>query len=199
MSISPTVFFDIGGVLLTDGWDYRQRQEIYNKFSLNPIVIENKHKLIEKDFNEGRICLDDYLLQTVFDAPQVFTKEQYYSSICELSQPIPEMLLFAKKLKEKAPLYSLNNESKELHQYRVETYRLNDLFSGYFCSGFMGLSKPCETIFRIALDTLSLRPSEVIFVDDRSKNIQVAKEIGFITVHHRDVEATSKELQALLS
>ncbi len=196
-----TVIFDIGGVLLTNGWDREQRAKTWAAFGLNPGEIEEKHKQYRDALDDGGINLSDYLDRTIFDAARSFSKEEFITAMKAVSQPFPEMLALARRVKaaEKWFVCSLNNECRELHRHRVATYKLKEIFSVSFCSAYMRKSKPNPEIYENALGMLGVQPSETVLIDDREKNLPPAAALGMNIIHHTLAADTEQRLKALLA
>lgn len=192
------LIFDIGGVLLTNGWDHGQRKESCNFFDIDVEEYERKHEPLSHALDCGEISLRDYLKKTVFYTSRSFSEDQFLQHIREHSKPYNDMIDLARSFVGKYPLYTLNNESPELHEYRVKTFKLDQIFSVFFCSGFLGVAKPLPEIYRRVLGMLGIRPSEIIFIDDREGNLVVPKELGMRTIHHKVRNETEQKLKELL-
>ena len=193
------LFWDVGGVVLSNGWDRAARQAVTRQFGLDEAEFESRHELVVSRFETGRMSLDTYLARTVFYAPRAFSPEQVRQFMFAQSQPKPATLKFLAKLAGAGRylLATLNNESRELNQYRIETFHLRKYFTVFFSSCFLGAQKPDEEIFRLALEMTQRRPDEVVFIDDRSLNVECARHCGLCGIQFQSVEQLEQELRRL--
>jgi len=189
------LFWDVGGVLLTNAWDHDERNLAIERFVLDKPEFETRHKKLVPAFEEGRLTLDEYLDQTVFYQPRTFTAEDFKRFMFSLSKSIPGMLEVARSLSGKFLMATINNESRELNQYRIQNFGLRDCFDFFVSSCFVGMRKPEERIFRLALDLTQQDPAECCFIDDRPVNIEGAAKAGMRTVLMRDPIQLRKDLQ----
>jgi putative hydrolase of the HAD superfamily len=192
-----TLFWDVGGVLATNAWDHQERSLAIEKFHLDKAAFESRHAEAVTAFEEGRLSLDDYLGRTVFYQLRTFSREEFQRFMFSLSKSKPETLKFAASLSKKYLLGTINNESRELNAYRIEQYGLAKIFDLFVSSCFVGIRKPDESIYRLALD-LTQRPAwECCFIDDRPVNIEAAAKVGMNTVLVKSPEQLRQDLQTL--
>jgi putative hydrolase of the HAD superfamily len=192
-----TLFWDVGGVLLTNAWDHEERERATEKFQLEKADFEARHKEAVTAFEEGKITLDQYLDRTVFYQPRKFSKEEFKAFMFSLSKPKPGVLEFARSLSSKCLMATINNESRELNEYRIRQFNLTQIFDLFVSSCFVGIRKPDEKIYRLALDLIQRSPEECCFIDDRPVNIDAAAKVGLRTVLMRDLTQLKKDLQSL--
>ena len=193
------LFWDVGGVLLSNAWDHTQRGQALEHFGLDPKEFNERHELVVSSFERGKITLEEYLERTVFYRPRAFSREEFRNFMCSLSQPDPAALAFAKGLADsgKYRMGTINNESKELNLYRIEKFGMREIFSLFVSSCFVGLRKPEEAIYRLALDLTQQAPEECCFIDDRALNLEVARRVGMHTVEMDGVEQLQASLKQL--
>ena len=191
------LFWDIGGVLLTNAWDHDERDLAIKHFDLDKAEFESRHQELASWFEEGSISLDEYLRRTVFHKPRGFTPEEFKSFMFSLSRPKPEALEMARDLARKYPMATINNESRELNQYRIQTFALAEIFDLFVSSCFVGMRKPDPRIYRLALDLRQRAPDECCFIDDRPVNIAAAAQLGMATVLMQTPAQLRLELQSL--
>jgi putative hydrolase of the HAD superfamily len=193
------LFWDVGGVLLTNAWDRTRREAALQHFHLEREEFADRHELVVSSFERGKISLDEYLDRTVFYRPQPFSREEFKNFTFSLSQPNPEALAFAKKLADtgKYLMGTINNESRELNQYRIEKFGMRAIFKLFVSSCFVGLRKPEEGIYRLALDIIQLIPEECCFIDDRAINLEMARRLGMHTIEMDHVQQLREDLQKL--
>jgi putative hydrolase of the HAD superfamily len=193
-----TLFWDIGGVLLSNGWDHEQRGVVLARFGLDYDAFEARHKLIVPELENGRLSLDDYLDQTVFvNGQQPCARDEFRVAMIEQSTPHEDTLDLARGLAARGVrMYALNNESRELNAARVQRFGLNEFLLGFFSSCYLGLSKPNPMIYRLALELAHVSPADAIMIDDRAQNVEAARGVGMNAVQHRDANTTRLELQA---
>ena len=158
---------------------------------------EARHKELVIAFEEGKVTLDDYLERTVFYQPRTFTREEFKQFIFSLSRPKPQCLELARNLSGKYVMAVINNESRELNQYRIQKFELAEVFDVFVSSCFVGLRKPDERIYRLALNITQHLPEECVFIDDRPENLTGAEKVGIKTVLVKDAQQLRRDLQAL--
>lgn len=192
-----TIFTDIGGVLLTNGWDRGCRRKAIDFFKLDTEETEERHQLCFDTLEVGKLSLDEYLDRVVFYKEQSFSRKKFKQFMYEQSQPFPEMLELVKKLKKK---YSLkvavvSNEGRELAEYRIKQFKLNELADFFIVSSFVHFRKPDADIFRIALDTAQVNPKQVVYLEDRPMFVQVAGSLDIHGLRHTDYNSTCRKLE----
>jgi putative hydrolase of the HAD superfamily len=193
------LFWDVGGVLLTNAWDHTQRDQAIEKFQLEGAEFAERHELVASSFERGKISLDEYLDRTVFYRLRAFTREEFKDYMYSLSLPDNQCLELARKLAAsgKYLMGTINNESRELNLYRMDKFGLRSIFRVFVSSCFVGLRKPEEAIYKLALDLTQQAPEECCFIDDRALNLEVAKRLGMPTIEMDGVEQLRVDLQKL--
>lgn len=199
---TTTLFWDLGGVLLSNGWDREQRARAVEHFGLDGDEFDDRHREIVGALETGRCTLDEYLRATVFYEPRPFGEAEFRAFMRAQSEAFPGNLETVDRLRASGRflLATLNNESRELNRFRIERFGLRDRFSAFFTSSFLGVMKPGVEIFRIALEVTQRDPAETLFIDDRSQNLEPARELGMRTLHFRGEqgpEALARNLAAL--
>jgi putative hydrolase of the HAD superfamily len=191
-----TLFWDNGGVILTNGWDRSSRRAAVEKFQLDWADFEDRHELMLNAFETGRATLDEYLRRTVFYRQHPFTPDDLKKFMFEQSQPFPDSLeLLGKLAQTRAYLMaSLNNESREINEYRIHKFHLRDYFQAFFSSCYLGVRKPEEQIYRLALEIAQREPEECILIDDRGLNLECAREIGMHTIQFKNLDQLRQDL-----
>ena len=193
------LFWDVGGVLLSNAWDREQRQRTLKEFNLDEVEFESRHEMLVSSFERGKITLQNYLERTVFYRPRSFTAEAFTQHMFSLSTPNPETLQLGKELSRsgKYLMSTINNESKELNLYRIQTFGLREIFSLFVSSCFVGLRKPEEGIYRLALEITQRPPEECCFIDDRPLNLDSASRLGMHVIQMKTAEQLRADLQKL--
>jgi putative hydrolase of the HAD superfamily len=194
-----TVFWDIGGVILTNGWDHNSRLEAAKSFQFDWEEYRERHDLSFPAFDAGQITLDQYLDRTLFYRARPFTREEFTAFMFAQSKEYPETheLLRAVARIQKCFVASINNEPRELNNYRIEAFGLRKELQVFFSSCYLHARKPEEQIFRIALE-VSQRPAEdCVFIDDRSLNLENPRRLCIHVIHHQNSAQTRSELKAL--
>jgi putative hydrolase of the HAD superfamily len=194
MSITH-VFFDIGGVLGTNGWDREQRLRAIERFALDP-EFESRHDELAGDWEIGRLTLEEYLESAVFFTPRSFTPGEFTAFMFAQSEPFVDTIAVARRVAVRGDvvLMTLNNESDELNLHRIRSFGLRDIFSAFFSSCWLGVRKPSRTIFERALNIAQVAANDVLFVDDREQNLVPARALGFETHHYTSAVSLQREL-----
>ncbi len=193
------MFWDVGGVLLTNGWDSEARDHAVGKFHLEEEEFRERHELVNDEFEKGHLTMEEYLDCTVFHRPRDFGREEFERFMFSLSQPKQDTLAILDALarSRKYFLATLNNESLPLNLYRIETFQLRRYFTAFFSSCFLGLRKPEKGIFLAAVNITQRPPQECLYVDDRSLNVEAAARLGLRTIHFRGAAQLRRELAGL--
>ena len=193
------MFWDVGGVLLTNAWDHAQRERALGQFKLDEAEFDDRHQMVVSSLERGKIGFDEYLDRTVFYRPRPFAREVFKDYVFSLSQPHREVLALAEQLARSGRYFmaTINNESKELNLYRIQTFGLREIFSVFVSSCFVGLRKPEQGIYRLALEVTQKSPEDCCFIDDRALNLESAQRLGMHTVEMQDVEQLRRELRRL--
>lgn len=192
------LFFDIGGVLLSDGWGYKSRIEAAKVFKLRYEEMDVLHDFIFNVYEIGKITLDEYLDTVVFNHPRDFTREDFKAFMFSQSVELPGMLQWLKEWKKKNPevrIISINNEGKELNDYRIKNFGLHDCFDAFISSCHVGMRKPDPGIFLLALSIAQAQPNECVYFDDRLMLAEAGQKIGIRSFHHEDFETTKRNLE----
>jgi len=199
LSKITTLFWDIGGVILTNGWDRGSRREAATVFHLDWEEFQDRHDLSFPAFDCGLITLDEYLNRTLFYRSRSFTREEFVALMFAQSREYPQSraLLTQAARSGKYFIASINNEPRELNQYRIEAFHLRRDFQAFFSSCYVNVRKPEEAIYRIALE-VTQRPSEnCVFIDDRALNLENPRRLGMEVIHHQNAVQTRIDLRAL--
>ena len=199
MANVTALFWDVGGVMLRNGWDEESRRKAVGKHKLDWAEFEDRHERFVAALETGQIALDEYLEQTVFYRQRSFTKREFEDFIFSLSEPFPKTLGIVQRLAQskKLVLAILNNESLDLNLYRIDRFGLRDYFSAFFSSCFLGARKPDEAIYRMALQITQRSPQESVFIDDRVPNLEGARRCGMRAIHFQNATQLEQDLRAL--
>ena len=181
-----TLFWDVGGVLLTNGWDRLQRDAAAEQFGLDLGDFDYRHHALAADFETGRISIDSYLDAVVFCRPQDFTRDEFLAFMLEQSQPHDGTLALARGLSELGvyQMATLNNESAYLNEHRIRTFALDSTFELFFSSCYVGMMKPNRRIFELAVSVTRRSAAECLFIDDRASNVEAAQKAGLHAIQH---------------
>ena len=194
-----TLFFDVGGVLATNGWDRHARRNCVESFGLDWDEYQDRHEYVADAFETGAMTIDDYLDRTVFYRDRDFLRGSFTEAMKGESQPNPAALDLVARLAGTGNylLATLNNESRELNAHRVAAFGLKRYFSVFLTSGYLGVKKPDQRIYRLALDITQRDPQECVFIDDRSLNLECAGLLGMAGVHFTTVGQLETDLAGL--
>src|ERR1700691_1916848 len=194
-----TIFWDVGGVLLTNAWDHNERAAALEHFRLDEKEFHARHEAVVAPFERGEITLDEYLDRTVFYGKRSFTRDEFRDYMFSLSHPMPEVLAFARALADSGKYFmgTINNESRELNLYRMQKYGLREIFRLFISSCFVGLRKPGSGIYRLAIEITQINPEECCFIDDRAPNLECAAKLGMHTIEMQTLEQLRERLRKL--
>ncbi|WP_020476460.1 HAD family hydrolase [Zavarzinella formosa] len=191
-----TLFLDIGGVLLTNGWDHHARRRAVANFNLEWDEVEPRHQLNFATFEEGKLTLQEYLTRTVFYEDRPFTRDQFWEYMTAQSQPDPWMLDLVVRLKarHKLRIAAISNEARELNSYRVRKFKLDELVDCFMSSCFVHVRKPDLDIFRLALDIAQTPPGQIVYIENTPLFVQIAEGLGIPSILHTDHQSTREKL-----
>ncbi len=193
------LFWDLGGVVLTNAWDRASRQRAAEKFHLDWDDFEDRHELLLHGFETGQVSLEEYLNRVIFYRPRQFSREEFKEFMFGQSLAFPESLAVLGRVSatKQYLLAVLNNESLELNEYRIARFKLRDYFQVFLSSCYLGVRKPDDGIYRLALHISQREPGECIFIDDRPLNLECAKELGMQTIHFQNPAQLKDDLRRL--
>lgn len=202
MSKITTILWDVGGVLLTNGWDHRERAAVLAHFGLDRDPFEQRHPEPNDQWEKSLITVEEYLDRTIFYQPRSFTPADFLSAMKAQSKVLDDSALgiireLAASEDRELELGMLNNEARELNDYRIDQFGLTDCFDIFVSSCYVGMRKPDPKIYRAALDLLQRDPAEAIFIDDRAENAAAATALGIHGIHYQGSENLRSELARL--
>jgi len=190
------LFWDVGGVILSNGWDRGARQKASEKFGLDWEEMQDRHELASPAFETGKITLDMYLERIVFYRKRAFTREEFTDFIFAQSVEFPESraVLSGVAKSGRYLLATINNEAMELNERRIQEFHLRREFKAFFSSCYLGIRKPDEGIYKLALEVTQRKPEECLFIDDRELNLECAQQLRMRTIRYQDAAQLRREL-----
>lgn len=194
------VFFDIGGVLGTNGWDTAQRKRAITRFKLDEEEFQRRHIEAVGPWEEGRIDIGEYLRQTIFYCPRSFTDEEFKDFMFGESIANDDAIAVAREVAalERYTMMTLNNESAELNSYRIAKFGLDPIFEAFMSSCWLGTRKPMKKIYTDAMSIAQAVPAKTLFIDDRERNLAPALELGLNTILFQSAAQLREELRGVL-
>lgn len=200
MSPFDVILFDIGGVLLTNGWDTKERALVLAKFGLDREEFEARHIAPYRAWERGAIDVQTYLQESLFYQPRTFSQKQFFSAICDGSKLLPEGamgILREVVASHKYLVGALNNEARETNAFRLEEFGLAELFQVVLSSCFLGLRKPDAEIYERACEILCRPAERILFIDDREGNVVAAQAVGMKAIKFEEETQLRRELEVL--
>jgi putative hydrolase of the HAD superfamily len=190
---------DIGGVLLSNGWDRVARKRAADHFKLDFTELDERHHLNFEVYEIGKLTLEDYLQRVVFYEKRLFSAVQFKEFMFAQSTPIPEMIAVITELKHRYGLkvVALSNEGREINEHRIRHFQLTDIFDFFVSSCYVKLRKPDPDIFKLAFDMVQTPLQQIVFIDNTSLFTDIAKNMGMHTIHHQDYATTCSQLAAI--
>jgi putative hydrolase of the HAD superfamily len=195
-----TILWDVGGVLLTNGFDRQQRDAVVARFGLDSTDFERRHAEVDQAWEKDEISADEYLHHTVFFQPRSFTPAEFLDAMRAQSALLPDSgirILRQLAASEQYVLATVNNECRALNEYRLREFDLLNEFDAFFSSCYLGVRKPDRKIYQIALDVLQRDPEHAIFIDDRSENVAAAASLGIHGIRYQGSEQLTADLEQL--
>ena len=193
------LFLDIGGVLLTNGWDRKTRQRAGEHFGLDLEEMNERHNLTFDTYERGLLSLEEYLRRVVFYQDRAFTPEQFKDYMFSQSQALDDNISAFRKIAYANGLRvgAVSNEGRELAVHRIREFHLTEFIKFFVMSSFVRFRKPDVDIFRLALDIAQVAPEQAVYVEDRLMFVEVAQELGIRSIHHESLEKTLDALAGL--
>ncbi len=193
------LFLDIGGVLLTNGWGHASRKKAATLFNLDQQQLETLHTFIFNIYEIGQITLDEYLDTVIFHQEREFTRQDFKTFMFEQSAELPNMLQWIIEWKKTSNfrVISINNEGRELNDYRIKKFKLHQCFDAFVSSCDVGMRKPDPGIFKLAAGIAQVAAKDCLYFDDREMLVAAACKTGLKAYHHQDFETTKSILENL--
>jgi len=195
-TLITTLFLDIGGVLLNNGWDHLARRRAAKHFKLNWAEMEQRHSLNFNIYEEDKLTLDEYLGWLLFYQKRPFTRAKFRRFMFAQSKAYPEMIEFVRKLKAKFGLkiIVLSNEAREVNAHRIHAFKLDEFVDAFISSCFVHLHKPDAAIFRMALDISQTPAQQIVYIEITPMFVQIAEGLGIRGILHTDCKSTRAKL-----
>ena len=200
ISLINAIIFDFGGVFVN--WD---PHHLYNKYfgndahAIDAFLAEIQFASWNLHQDQGRpFALGVKELSARFPQYEHLIRaydEEWEQSIIDT---IPGTVEKLERLKSAGyHLYGLTNWSAEkFHNIRGK-YRVFDFFEDIVVSGEVNLIKPDPAIFNLLLERIHRQPYECLLVDDSQHNLEIAKTMGFSTIHFTSPNQLESELQRI--
>lgn len=199
MEAIKILFLDIGGVLLSDGWNYSSREEATKKFGLEPIQFQKDHAVAFPLFENGKLSLDQYLESVIFNVERDFSKKEFADFMFSRTSQLPDFLPWLINWKKETgiKIFAINNEGKEFNDYRIKHFNLHDCFDAFISSCEVGVSKPDPAIFKLALGIAQVEAQNCLYFDDRAIHVAIAKQMGLNAHVHQSFEKSKTILESI--
>ena len=193
------LFVDIGGVLLTNGWDHHARRRAAANFKLAWAPMEVRHRMAFEIHEEGKLTFEEYLGLVIFDEKRLFTRSQFRAFMLSQSKPYPRMIQMIAdlKLRHGLKIVVVSNESRELNAHRIGTFKLGEFVDFFVSSCFVHMRKPDANIFRLALDIAQVRAREVVYIENTPMFVEIAEGLGIRSILHTGFDSTLAKLTSL--
>jgi putative hydrolase of the HAD superfamily len=192
------LFLDVGGVMLTNGWDRKSRAAAAKQYGLDAAELDDRHRMTFDTYEAGKLSLDEYLKRSVFYEARSFSPEEFKQFMYDQSKSYPDVIELFKKLKQKYGLKIavVNNEGRELNEHRIRTFKLGEFVDFFISSCFVHFRKPDADIWKVALDIAQVPKQDVVYIDDRQMFVQVAEGLGIRAICHKELGQTRDKLAA---
>jgi putative hydrolase of the HAD superfamily len=200
MSFVQALFLDIGGVLLTNGWDHALRMKTAEVFEVDQAEMDSRHHLIFDTYETGKLSFDEYLKRIIFFQDRPYTLQDVKKFILNTAQPFSDMINLIKEFKQAYHLKIgvISNEGRELAVDRINRFELASFVDFFIVSSFVHFRKPDMDIYRLAIDVVQVPPSKIAYIDDRALLVEIAKGLGLQGIHHKSIESTRNALKMFL-
>jgi len=199
-SYIKTIFWDIGGVLLTNGWDRQQRTEVLGRLGVDLADYEARHEEANYFWERGLSTAEHFFNLTVLNQYPNLTFAELWPQVCAESRILhPGSLDILGELATsgKYKLATLNNESRELNEHRLDAFRLRSFFDYFICSGYVHEMNPHPGIYRAAIEISGHVAETALFIDDKVENCDAAADLGMQTICFESPKQLRDELAQL--
>lgn len=185
-----TLFLDIGGVLLTNGWGHESRKLAAEKYGLDLVDFEERHELVFDAYELGKMTLDEYLNMVVFFQKRAFSAKEFKAFMFEQSKALDGHIDFFKELKRMHLLkvIAVSNEGREINEYRINQFGLDTLFDAYVSSCYVHLHKPDIDMLKMACDISHTPPEQALYVDDNCMMADLASIFGLHSLQFQGID-----------
>lgn len=193
------LLLDLGGVLLTNGWDRYSREEAIKKFSLDKGEFDERHRLHYDDYESGNLTLEEYIAKTVFYQHRPFSIQEFQDFMFAQSQPHHEMIRFIIDFKKRknVKIIAASNEGREIAEYRIHKFDLKSFIDFFIISCFIYCQKPNKQFYQTIFDITQVPPQQMVYIDDRKKMVEAASALQIHAIHHTSLESTKLQLESL--
>ncbi|MFL5631167.1 MAG: hypothetical protein ACJ77T_07925 [Gemmatimonadaceae bacterium] len=194
------IFFDIGGVLGSNGWDREQRQRAVERFDLNAEDFQWRHEDVVGEWEEGRITLDEYLDVAIFHTERAFTRAEFIDFMFAQSVPDEATISIARELARdpRYTLMTLNNESEALNMHRIDKFGISQIFEAFITSCWLGVRKPIRRFYSRATGIAHCEAATSLFIDDRQQNLTPASSLGMNVILFKSASQLRADLKRFL-
>ncbi len=194
------ILFDVGGVLLTNGWDHGERAAAVARFRLDAKPFEARHMAVFEAWERGQMGLGAYLDTVIFNEPRTFSRAEFFGFMLAQSKLLRGGAM--EILQEIAAggtylLGALNNEARATNEYRFRRFGLREIFDVTLSSCYIGRRKPEPAMYRRAIDILDRPPERILFIDDREENVAGAAAAGIKAIRFKGASALRRQLAGL--
>ena len=196
---TTTLLLDVGGVLLTNGWDHHARRRAAKRFKLDWAEMQERHELNFEIHEQDKITFQEYLDRVVFWRKRPFTRAEFRRFMFAQSQPDAGMIELVRNLKDRYGLkiFVVSNESRELNAHRISTFKLAGFVDAFVSSCFVHLRKPDADIFKLALDVAQVPARQIVYIENTPLFVQIAESLGIRSILHTDCKSTAAKLAAM--
>ena len=198
VSIPTCLFLDIGGVLLTDGWNHHSRERAVIHFNLDWTEMDERHRINFAVYEEGKMTLEEYLGRVIFYQQRAFTQAEFRDFMFAQSEPYSEMIALISRLKigHQLKIAVVSNEARELNAYRIEKFKLGAFVDFFISSCFVHTRKPDIEIFRLALDIAQVPVGQIVYIENTAMFVEIAQGLGIRSIVHTDYKSTRAQVSA---
>src|ERR1700722_4825634 len=86
------ILLDVGGVIMTNGWDRKLRKKVAAHFNIDWDDLNDRHQLFNDILELGKIGFEEYLKEVIFYKERSFSLTKVFSFIREALLPYPQMI-----------------------------------------------------------------------------------------------------------
>ncbi len=192
MSSIKNIIFDLGGVFMN--LDYNKMERSFIDLGIenfSELFTQHHSSPLFEDLETGKISDEIFYdgLRKIANVNLSNTQIRDAWNAILLDFPI-ERIDWLTEIKKKYNIYLFSNTNQIHYDAFIKTFRkqtgvkdFNQYFIKAYYSHELGLRKPYKESYQKIIDEQKLISAETLFIDDTSKNIEGAKEVGLQTIH----------------
>lgn len=193
----PAIIFDLGAVLIDWNPEYLFRKMFAGDEAEMDYFLTAVCPLEWNEQQDAGRLISEAVTERVALFPEYEPYiRAYYGRWIEMigGAIMPTVDILAALRDKDFPLFALSNWSAETFPRVEKRYEFLSWFDDVIISGHEKMAKPDPAIYELTLRRVNRPAGQCLFIDDNKRNILVAEQLGFQTIHFTTPECLSAEL-----